>query len=61
VLDRRGGARCQRGQALRRRRLRTGQKLAFGAVALQRERERMLALPAILRQQCRTCEEIGER
>ncbi len=48
-------------QPLLRFRQRAGEELAFGPVQLQREDELVSALPAILRQQCRTGIEIGER
>ena len=42
-------------------RQRAGQELAFGPMQLQREGERMLALPAVVRQQRRAGGEIGQR
>ena len=51
----------QRRQALLRVRQLAGQELAFGPVQLQREGELVPALPAVLRQQRRTGDEIGER
>ena len=61
LLDRICGAARQRRQALLRCRQRAGQELAFGPVQLEREGELVPALPAVVRQQCRTGGEIGER
>ena len=56
-----GGTACQLGKARFRRRLLAGHELAFGALQSQRETERVMPLPAVLRQHCLAGAEVVQR
>src|SRR5271166_4405016 len=60
-FERIGGANCKHSKALLRSRQRARQELAFSTMQLQRKHQLVPALPAVLRQQPRTGDEMGER